>query len=648
MSKEFVIYKIDNFGGGLNVKSDSWVGPGGLLPNEAIEAVNCVFDDGINIKSRGGLTTRTGANNNIPTPTTYRPLFAKLIYSTKLMLFVRMRETADDVGTKDYLVDLNATTSGVTEINTIEYGLLANNVGIEYYNTVFYITSSGSYYGEKGYKWDGTSKTLLGIEDPATNCVGTPVAGAGVAPGVYYYYYSYYNSLTQTESALSPASAAVTVVAGSGNYQVNLTSIDDPSDTQVDYKRLYRQGSGSDVIFRIDPTANSGKGEIADETLIYSDNEGILTTEQDCEYNNVLPQSNDCVLHHNQLFATLGWGSADTLPIGEAFYKTYLYMSRFFLPEAFPSISYVRLKDDIVGIKALGIDLIIYCTHTTYRHRYIGLDESDYIIEEIAPIGCVDRRSIAEIIIGGKKSHIFFGRSFSSRGIYLLDGENVIELSEKIRPWFDKSKTAVTNQIHHYSDSGYSSGAVLDGKYYLSGSATCGYVTIALDLSNFFKGGIESISASIMKWDSVYSSDVMYMGGGESISTNNNPLLWILEKDIGIRYYSANGAVTNDNTVAIAMSYQTGYFGDRNTYKTARSLTFNADTAGDTLTVKIYADYVLKSTQTCSTASMDRVELNLPNTVYGRLFSVRFEISSTSRITISPPLELKCSPWRKY
>lgn len=647
MSKEFVIYKIENFSGGLNVKSDSWVGPGGLLPNEAIEAVNCIFDDGINIKSRGGLKTQA-AGYNITTPATADPIYAKIIQGNVTYAFVRV-----SVSTliKDYLVDLGGTLGGANHVFAILSETPSNetnDVAVVINNDIFYIANGNQAaapinwnykvkltYG--GGVWTHSS-TKLGITAPAA-AMTTAVGAAGNPIGTFVYYYSYYNSSTGTESALSPVSAAVTLASQKGSLSVIAAS----TDTQVDYKRLYRQGGGSDQILRIDPTANSGYGEITNATTTYLDDQLTLTTEQDCEFNNVLPQCKDIEMHHNQLFA-----------IGSDDYDNYMYSSRFFLPEAVPSTNATIITQDnyMTAVKSFGIDLIIYTQYAMYRHRYIGLDESDYVIEEISNIGCIDRRTLVSVLIGTKPCHIFLGESVNQRGVYLFDGENVIELSKKIRPFFDHSKSYVANQIYLYSTNNYSSAGFVSDRYYLcfAEDSSSKFITVLFDLTDFLKLGSDGIRISLIQWDSTVDTDTLVLAGGES-TLDYEGQLWMIKEGEGLKrhYVSTSSAVkTSDDSSAIAMTYQTGYFGDRNVYKTARSLTFNADTAGDTLTVKIYADYVLKATLTCSTASMDRVELNLPNTVYGRLFSVRFEISSTSRITISPPLELKCSPWRKY
>ena len=66
------------------------------------------------------------------------------------------------------------------------------------------------------------------------------------------------------------------------------------TDGQVTHRKIYRQGSGSDVIFYA--------GQIANNTgTTFTDDTATLTVEQDCEYNTVLGTASILCSHHNQM-----------------------------------------------------------------------------------------------------------------------------------------------------------------------------------------------------------------------------------------------------------------------------------------------------------------------------------------------------------
>lgn len=636
MSKEFVIYKIDNLAGGLNQKSDSWVGAQrGIKENQGIVVQNCFFDDKVGIKSRDGYSSSRDIDYSAVLTQFW---FAKPVYlSGSSYLFLRYENSSDD---KIYDVLINGSGTA-TAIQNFTAGALSvdHHIDVAVYKDVLFIFDREN--GNK--KWDGTNLRNMGITAPAAACT-VATGAAGALDDTYVYYYSYYNSTTDTESALSPVSASVSP----SSEKVELTVIAASSDAQVDYKRLYRQQSGSDAILRLDPSANSGYGEITNATTTYSDNNTGLTTEQDCENNDVLANCSIGEIHHHQMFAA-----------GRASYREFLYESRFYKPEAFPDTYYTQIAqgDQIVAIKELGIDLIVYTNTRMYRYRYIGLTEADYVIEEIGNVGCMSRHTLVSgILFNNQSCHIFFGVSERTTGVFVFDGTNLLHISEAVDPLFTFEKPRAEDELwHEYDTQEYEfSGAYSKNKYYVAMKTYDGtntpYLTYMFDISDLAQG-VGGVKISQMLWDGGVTTYSTLMGG-MYVLTGKSPYEAPVDPGLGVcsneRFMCIDPLFDSDGGSAIPLVYQTGYFGDRNVYATLRSVTFNADTAGLTLTVKIYTDYSLAATLTCSTSSMDRVELNVPNTCYGRLFSVRFEISATSRVTISPPLELKVSPWRRY
>ena len=158
------------------------------------------------------------------------------------------------------------------------------------YNDIIYVIDNDS-----GYKWDAINVRLsdFGIDAPASACTAS-VGGSGTLTGTYVYYYSFYNSETQTESALSPVSGTV---SPSSQY-VDLTNIAVSSDSQVDKRKIYRQGAGSDVIFYC--------GVINDNTTTtYVDNTSTLSVEQTCSDNGVVREGS-LITHHHQLIFISG------------------------------------------------------------------------------------------------------------------------------------------------------------------------------------------------------------------------------------------------------------------------------------------------------------------------------------------------------
>ena len=453
---------------------------------------------------------------------------------------------------------------------------------------------------------------------------------SGQLTGTYYYYYSYYNSSTSQESALSPISLSTAPSA----QMVSLSEIADSDDSQVDYKRIYRTGgtlTAINLIAEIGATITTYNDNIADYAV------GAAVT---CTDNDILAAVRGFCIHHHQLF---GWYQDD--------YKGYVFGSKFYYPEAFPSTYFYRpgnATDYIVAVMPLGIDVMIYTRFNTYRLRYIGLSEGDAVVEEVAKVGLSsDNTLVSAVDPEGKEYHMFLGQSVKARGIYLNNGDAVLCISKPLEPLFNAERSAgdpienITAIDWDYINTACA--AFAGNKYYLavafSGDTKPKHIIVVdMDLrpARFHKITLGDTDDTInaMSYDLV-ADELMFGGDVKEVYKLTGTIDWV------------SGAAAG-----VSMVYQTPYFGQRDLYQQMVSLTFQANTQGQTLTVKIYADFTLKATLTTSTTSMKRVNLKMEADVQGRLFSVRFEITGSTtankRIKISPPMVAKLAPWNKY
>ena len=483
-------------------------------------------------------------------------------------------------------------------------------------------------------RWDvsADSLKLMGIAAPTVAPTGAPAAGAGVPAGLYYYYYSFYNSTIGIESALSPASTVITVVVGA-NQKVTLSNVPVSTDDQVTKRYIYRQGTGSDVIFYV--------GAIADNTTTtFDDTEDAPTEAEDCDTNDPLNTVSLLTEHNNQMFAA-----------GRTSYLGYLYDSRFYMPHAWPALFFTLIQagQTIVQIRSLNIDLIIYTTRSIFRYRSIGLTENDVVLEKIIDVALLNKRTLVDGLSQDNKAcHIFVGKSNLGTGIFMFDGTSALKLTDKIDPLFTGENSSITKMFIGDTKTLYAT--YNNNKYYLVYNTTASYSSniLVMDLSNnnvrFNKivlsdATIRCISSVIFK-DQTTGQYLDYLLAGYTDESG--------ESDVQYVGHFTNTYTAVHNVSGITYIAQTGYFGDMNVISTAKSLTFNANTSSETLTVKIYEDYTLKDTQTCSTSSMARVALNLSNLCFGKLHSIRFEITTTKAIQIMGPIKLKVSPWKEF
>ena len=439
--------------------------------------------------------------------------------------------------------------------------------------------------------------------------------------GIYQYFYSYYNSITGQESALSPISNTVTATW----QNVNLSNLYPSSDTQVNKKRIYRTGGTLSTINFI--------AEIANATTTYQDNLGDSSVGnlEDCSRNDVLPAVRSFSIHHHQLFA--GYSDADN---GNVF------DSRFYQPESCPDSSpdlyFFKVGNDsdpVVAVMPLDIDMIVYTKLHTFRLRYIGTAEGDMVLEEIAGVGLASDNTLVTCLdSSGRPFHLFFGQSPIGPGIYRHDGSGVSLISRIVDPIFTGENAYISGLNWTYIDK--CCGVFAGNKYYLAypeGTSTDNNKVLVIDFAfnppSFSKF---SFQASAMVYDPI-TREIIFGGTAKEVYKLTGTSDWV------------SGAATG-----IALIYQTPYIGNRNQIAQAQEIAFSANTGSNTLTVKVYADGILKQTLTTSTAAMGRVKLTTdPTLCMGKMFSVRFEITSplTSKVKISTPLELKVSPFNR-
>ncbi len=431
--------------------------------------------------------------------------------------------------------------------------------------------------------------------------------------GTYQYFYSYVNSTTGQESALSPVSDAIVAT----DDLINLSNIDASTDTQVDKKHIYRTGGTLSTINYL--------GEIVNATTTYEDNiaDMAIGDLEDCSHNDVLPAVRFFSIHHHQLFA--GYSDTD---------KGTVFDSRFYQPESCPDLYFFKVgneSDYVVAVMPLDIDMIVYTRLHTFRLRYIGMSEGDVIMEEIAPIGLVSDNTLVTCVDdAGRPFHLFLGQSAKGRGIYRHNGSGVSLISRIVDPIFTGERPDVIAMDWTYINT--CAAAFCKNKYYLAypetGQTTPNKVLVAdFDFSPNPAFLRHDFKASAICYDP-NTDELIFGGTNKEVYKLSGTSDWI------------SGAAAG-----ITMVYQTPYIGNRNQYEQMREILFSADTQGNALTVKVYTDHTLKQTLTCSTASMQRVKLSVnPALCIGKCFSIRFEITSTSRVKISPPLEVRMIP----
>lgn len=624
MSQEFVIYKIDSFGGGIHITNNSYADGIAFKQNEAMTLINFILNKDGSISGRFGISS-------------YDLITGAVFYFSKLMYRLNGQGVFYRYKKSSTMYDVWRSESSTDNIQNFAYADSDDYLpDAECYNNDIYIVSNN---GNKKYVESASSAQNFGITAPSTNC-SAATGAAGNLTGTYVYYYSFYNGTTGSESALSAVSASVSP----SSHQVDLTSVDISTDSQVTARRIYRLGAGSDVIYYA--------GEIANNTATtFTDNTASLTTEQDCQYNYAPPVGSIICKHGNQLFIA-----------GNSTYPRNLYFSRFFKPEAYPLTYYETFPADITGLVSVGIDLIVFTAEGTYRVRKTGLTEIDYIVEKMFSIGCQNKRSIQKISIGGNECCVFLTTGQQEKMIACIAGSQLICLSNKISAvfditqvnndyeigaGFDLAKPYLAQQQRVSNSAAYDlSSVVHNNTYYILLFSYLSKIVYGFDLSNIADPKIFMLNY----WQEGGTNfEGGYMQLGKTEYSDGCEFLMVSRG--ATFYYVPCGYIApvyaDDTSYNITKIFHTGYFGDRNIYGTLRSISFNADTGGAALTVKIYADYALAATLTCTTSSMSRVKLDCPNTCYGKLFSIRFESTSSVRTMISPPLELKVSPWRR-
>jgi len=115
--------------------------------------------------------------------------------------------------------------------------------------------------GTSSWKWDGTTRTNMGIVAPSVAPTLSYVSGSLSPTSGYQYVYVYRNSSTGTTSSASPASAN-TGQQTSKNISVGYTA---SADSQVDKIDIYRTADGGGVYYFL-VTVNNGTSTYTDST----------------------------------------------------------------------------------------------------------------------------------------------------------------------------------------------------------------------------------------------------------------------------------------------------------------------------------------------------------------------------------------------
>lgn len=231
--------------------------------------------------------------------------------------------------------------------------------------------------GQDAKKVNDETVQTFGIVAPA---VGSATGNGGVAGnlnGTYEVRFTYYNSDTGHESSVSETAFTVTLA----NVKLDLTSIPQSSDSQVDFTRVYIRNTATQAKFyRLDAIADGTTTATVDVDTVDTD----LATEAPGLHENDPPPSGVkyVVAHRNRLFV-----ASDTT----------LYWSRTGLPEAFDSnaFDYVNQNDGqrITGFASLpGGYLVIFKENSYYILE--GDTPGTWTISRFGPtVGNVSHRS---------------------------------------------------------------------------------------------------------------------------------------------------------------------------------------------------------------------------------------------------------------
>lgn len=444
-------------------------------------------------------------------------------------------------------------------------------------------------------KDDGTNVRTWGIAAPtATATAAAQGSGGSMSAGDYLFKFTYVRkdgSNVAHESSPSPATAAETAVASDS---IDLSGMTASSDGQVTHKRIYRTVANGAVYLydqEIADTATTATSSQADSAL------GAVLEDD----NDVPPDASWAVSHQEHVFLCR-----------DASNPHYLWYSKRFRPESFPSGNYIEVgnADDAVQCAVSAAGLMGVFTRLT-KYRIIGNALTGFV-----PVEALSRRGTPcpNATIAGEQGIIFPAKD----GIYVTNLSTPdVNFAWDILPLFFGETVNGLDPIN-WNQSNTLAAASYKNRYYLSYPSG----------TNTNPDMVAVFSEHTKKWyffdhpmrSFFVEEDNDYLTGGST-----DGFVYILETGSG------------DDGSGVALDVETkDYVGverSADVRKLFRYFKVDADCGSATLTANFYVDGVLKQASSV-TGNRTKLLLPLPEECFGYTWRVGFSYTGIVKIKI--------------
>ncbi|HYE89538.1 MAG TPA: hypothetical protein VEA38_00905 [Terriglobales bacterium] len=434
-------------------------------------------------------------------------------------------------------------------------------------------------------KDDGTNTRKWGIAAPtATPSVGTTGTGLTGVYSVKYTYARVVGSAVAHESNPSPASANQTLT----NQNLSISGLTASSDPQVTHVRIYRTvAGGSEYLFDQQiangtTTATSSQADTALGDAVETDND-------------VPPDAGGCVNWNDQAWI---FHDPDN--------PHYLWRSKRFRPESVPAANYLEIgnADDPIMAASPMVGLLGVLTRRT-KYRVVGSEAGGYLYQEAIS----KRGTPAGLGVKGTEA----GTLFVARdGVFLtnfIDADQ--ELSAKIARIFNGESVNGISAINWDAASTISVEA-FKNRYYVAlptGSSTTPDVlaVYSRDTRNwyFYDHPVRSL---------LYEEDTDDLTAGFT-----DGFVYVLE----------DGTTDAGSDIELDVETKDYFGGSPKLRKLFLYAKVDLDTDGDTVTLKLYVDGVLKRTITGYSSSRGKALIPFPEECMG--FTWRIALTYTGR-----------------
>lgn len=226
-----------------------------------------------------------------------------------------------------------------TPTSTTGTGATLSNIAVLRFRLIF----SSSAQTQNGFRWDRFYGNDLG------KCTAAVGSAGNVSTTVRY------RVTFVTENGLESNAGSVSNTIAPSSQRVNLTGIPVSQDSQVLARRIYRDNNLDSIYLFVTQIDNN-----ADTT--YTDNvaDASLGSQQpplagDEFYDNSPPEPlRDCVVFDNRVYAISAIDGFTVL------------VSNVGGPEGFPFVNYLQFEEDLIGISADQLGVIVYSSNKVY------------------------------------------------------------------------------------------------------------------------------------------------------------------------------------------------------------------------------------------------------------------------------------------